>query len=73
MGYDQNLMLFLNMGSEICVYFSSRRVRESLKGIKIDLGGKQTGFFLTPISPFAKTPKIVGVSEFVERAFLYKT
>jgi hypothetical protein len=61
------------MGSEICVYFSSRRVKESLKDIKVGLGGKETGFFLTPIRPFAKTLKIVGVREFVESAFLYKT
>jgi hypothetical protein len=48
-------------------------VKESLKGIKIGLGGKETEFLLTPISPFANTLKIVEVGDFVERTFLYKT
>jgi hypothetical protein len=48
-------------------------VRESLKGLKIGLNGKETGFLPTPMNPFAKVLKIVGVGDFVVRTLLYKT
>jgi hypothetical protein len=48
-------------------------VRESLKGLKIGLNGKETGFLLTPINPFAKVLKIVGDGDFAVRKLLYKT
>ena len=70
MDHDRNLMLFLNIDS-FC--FSSRRVSDSLKSIKIHLGGEQTGFLPTPISPFLESQKIVGDGNFVDRIFLYRT
>ena len=48
-------------------------MRESLKGLKIGLDDEQAGFLLTPINPFVKVLKFVGVGDFVERTLLYKT
>ncbi len=43
------------------------------RAYKIGLDCDQTGFLLTHINPLANVLKIVGVGDFVERAFLYKT
>jgi len=39
----------------------------------IGLDCDQTGFLLTHINPLAKALKIIGVGDFVEPTFLYKT
>ena len=57
MDYDWNLMSFLNIDSSImCLFFFEKGYRLFEKY----LGGEQTGFLPTPVSPFLKSRKIVG-------------
>ncbi len=63
MGHDQNLMLFPNMDSEVVCLFFFEKDEGTFEKHSIGLGGKQTGFLLTSISPFVKTLKIVGVGD----------
>jgi hypothetical protein len=70
------LRIFCSFGiwaQKLCVYFSSIRVRESLKDIKIGLSRKQTEVFVISHKSLCEDRKFVGVGDFVERTFLYKT
>ena len=72
-GYDQNLMLFPNMDSEIWCLFLFERSEGISERPKSWFGRRTNRVFPNSHKSLCEGAKIVRVGDFVERTLLYKT